>query len=390
MRGRGRHKGKRLRPIPRNRNRSYDDSRVRSDRSENSYALLSECEDTPAKLQDAVPKTTTTKNSTSATVTNKVPPIVVKSSSVHFVHKRVIEAGVVRYSTKQTNNGTNVQVTNTSDYRSVIKHLQNSNVAYHTYQLDEEKSTKIVLYGLHDLPTDEVMEILKEENLQPTSIKKLQIRQKRYDDQAVYLLHFPAGTISMNLLRTIPALDHCVVKWSYFSKRAGPMQCKRCQLYGHGANNCNRVARCNKCADDHNSSVCPLTAGSSSSDGKVPEHKLKCANCGGNHTATFSGCPKRPAANLPKEPKRTTSFNMEKNSFPALPQTKTIQGWKQLEQNPVKFVNFRQNETASGELFNSSEIIPIVGEVFQKLQKCKTKQDQITVIFEVVAKFCFP
>ena len=68
-------------------------------------------------------------------------------------------------------------------------------------------------------------------------------------------------------------------------------------------------------------------------------------------------------------------------------QTKTIQGWKQLKQNTAKFINFRQNETASGDLFNSSEIIPIVSEVFPKLQKCKIKQDKITVIFEVVAKF---
>uniref|UniRef100_A0A182PWS3 Pre-C2HC domain-containing protein n=1 Tax=Anopheles epiroticus TaxID=199890 RepID=A0A182PWS3_9DIPT len=157
--------------------------RVRSDRSENSYALLSECEDETVSLKDVATKSNKSNkhndtNTTGASVANKVPPIVIKSSSVHYVHKCILAAGVVRYTTKQTSNGTNVQVTNTTDFRSVINHLQNNKIAYHTYQLEEEKSTKIVLYGLHDLPTEEVRDILKEENLEPTCVKKLQIKQK--------------------------------------------------------------------------------------------------------------------------------------------------------------------------------------------------------------------
>lgn len=119
------------------------------------------------------------------------------------------------------------------------------------------------------------------------------------------------------------------VKWSYYSKRSGPMQCKRCQLYGHGANNCNRIFRCNKFADRHYSTECPLAAGPSTGDGKVPDHKLKCANCGGNQAAGFSGCLKRPMPKLVKQATRASArFNIDRSNFTPLPSATPIQGWK--------------------------------------------------------------
>jgi len=62
-------------------------------------------------------------------------------------------------------------------------------------------------------------------------------------------------------------------------------QCKNCQAFGHSASNCFLQYRCVKCADSHQPGNCPRN-----NDRNIP---LKCANCGQEHTANFSGCSKR-------------------------------------------------------------------------------------------------
>lgn len=134
-----------------------------------------------------------------------------------------------------------------------------------------------------DLSLNEVEEI-REEGTVPSEIKKMSIRQKRYDKHAVLLLHFRKGSIQLATLQTIRSLFHCRVSWKYFTKKAGPMHCRKCQLYGHGK----------LCAEQHDSFACPLKAGLSNGDGRIPEQKLKSANCEVHHTASCIGCPKRP------------------------------------------------------------------------------------------------
>uniref|UniRef100_A0A182S0D1 Pre-C2HC domain-containing protein n=1 Tax=Anopheles funestus TaxID=62324 RepID=A0A182S0D1_ANOFN len=132
------------------------------------------------------------------------------------------------------------------------------------------------------MPIEEVIELLKEENILP-------------------------GTVNTAILKNIKAINHCRVTWEYFSTKPGPMQCKRCQLFGHGTSNCNRIKKCYLCAGEHDPIICPQTAGPAASDGRVPEHKLKCANCGGNHTARFLECPKNPV--LPNNPTHRNPAN---------------------------------------------------------------------------------
>lgn len=93
------------------------------------------------------------------------------------------------------------------------------------------------------------------------------------------------------MLRMIKALDHQAVYWRYYSNRSSIMQCKNCQRFGHGGANCFKPPKCIKCAEHHVSSECPVAKGST--DGLIPTHKLKCANCGGNHTANYFGYPER-------------------------------------------------------------------------------------------------
>jgi hypothetical protein len=66
----------------------------------------------------------------------------------------------------------------------------------------------------------------------------------------------------------------------------GPLQCKRCQRFGHSeARNCSYAPRCVACGEAHLSGEC-----------STPK-ELTCCGCGGNHTANCRGCGKWKEAN---------------------------------------------------------------------------------------------
>jgi hypothetical protein len=60
-----------------------------------------------------------------------------------------------------------------------------------------------------------------------------------------------------------------------------PLQCKRCQRFGHTQRNCGYAPRCVACGDAHPSGTCATS-----------KQQLKCSSCGGNHTANYRGCSK--------------------------------------------------------------------------------------------------
>jgi hypothetical protein len=61
----------------------------------------------------------------------------------------------------------------------------------------------------------------------------------------------------------------------------GPVQCKRCQRFGHTQRNCGYAPRCVACGGTHLSGEC-----------STPKQQLKCCSCRGNHTANYRGCSK--------------------------------------------------------------------------------------------------
>jgi hypothetical protein len=65
---------------------------------------------------------------------------------------------------------------------------------------------------------------------------------------------------------------------SYVAPKA-PLQCKRCQRFGHTQRNCGYPPRCVACGEAHLSGDC-----------STPKEQFKCCSCGGNHTANYRGC----------------------------------------------------------------------------------------------------
>jgi len=67
---------------------------------------------------------------------------------------------------------------------------------------------------------------------------------------------------------------------SYLAPK-GPLQCKRCQRFGHTQRNCGYAPRCVAFGGSHLSGGC-----------STPRDQPVCCGCGGNHTANYRGCVK--------------------------------------------------------------------------------------------------
>jgi hypothetical protein len=191
---------------------------------------------------------------------------------------------------KLTQEGIRVRTYTTVDFKSSCDLLKTSKVEFYTHDLPENKQVKFVLYGVPDLDINFITDNLKSQGIEPTEIRKMKLKSRRYEEEANYILYFRPGIVNINMLRKIKAVCNAICRWDYYSNsRKSPIQCHRCQKIGHGQRNCNLQHRCVICSENHPSANCPLTSDSQSADPSL----LKCANCGGNHTASYISCSKK-------------------------------------------------------------------------------------------------
>uniref|UniRef100_A0A336MG92 CSON000698 protein n=1 Tax=Culicoides sonorensis TaxID=179676 RepID=A0A336MG92_CULSO len=255
--------------------------------SENTYGILSD--DDPGDDEVTQKRLKTPKQ-------KLPPPIIIHNQRIHDVHTYVKEAlpethSSVRY---KVDDRIKLFCKSTEDWiklKTVLADKVKNN--FYTFTPDSEKRTKVVLYGI---PDSICLEYLKNKlhdiGLNVLEIKKLKLSKQRYKDQAHLLLYFNKNdNIRMYNLNSITTVDKFIVQWRYYAaKNKGPTQCSRCQNFGHSKLNCNLQIKCMRCAETHPTDQCRHTKALIINDETVkrckPE-KLKCANCGGGHTAVF-------------------------------------------------------------------------------------------------------
>lgn len=164
----------------------------------------------------------------------------------------------------------------------------------------ETRPRKIVLYGLNEMPIEELKKCLQSVSVTPKEIKPLRLRENRYgyDKQSVYLLYFDAGSAKLAELRKIKHINRVIVRWEQFQPRALDKvpQCRNCQMFGHSSVNCNMPTRCLVCSLPHKTDECPKKMSRAALDHLAKEGKsidrsfIKCANCEKSHTSNYKGC----------------------------------------------------------------------------------------------------
>lgn len=173
------------------------------------------------------------------------------------------------------------------DYRKIRAHLVTLEAKCHTYSLPEDRHIRVVVRGLgYNFPIEDITAALQVDGIIP--IELFQMQGKKDDEgnrppMPLYQVVVPR-TESGKKIYNIDSICNLKVKIEASHKRQGHQQCYRCQRWGHSSKLCTRDPFCVKCAKNHLTQDCT----------KTREEPATCANCGGPHPASYTGCIKYP------------------------------------------------------------------------------------------------
>lgn len=172
-----------------------------------------------------------------------------------------------------------------ADQKIALRFFRANNIAFYTHQNPEEKSLKVVFKYLPvEIKEEELATELQNLGFINPNVFQFKTRDEnsgQLKPLPVYSVALPPGKESETVYDIKHILDTKVTVEAYRHKD-GPPQCKRCQRFFHTANYCTLPARCVKCGQHHISKDCTLPR----------EHRPTCANCAGDHAASWRGCPK--------------------------------------------------------------------------------------------------
>jgi hypothetical protein len=395
--------------------------------------------------EDEIITTKTTSSGPSKEKTSRIPEI--KVFGVKYAELKSL-LGVLNISNLQmklTQDSIRIRLHVTKDFNAVVERLRKCNKDFFTHELPELRKVRFVLFGVPDLDIQYIMDDLKDKGVVPDEIRKMKLKERRYDEEANYILYFTRGTTDINQLKKVKSVCHAICRWgTYNNDKKSPIQCHRCQQLGHGQRNCNRPYRCVICSEFHPSTECPLKV----DDNPVNQTALKCVNCKGNHTSSFLACEKKlelsrlqqerkEAAQLKRQtinqntrqlrqpPYKFTTGNTSKPNYQdkspsfSFASQNNQQNKQNISNNNVNlnttsnannnllfssfFANSNQNcipngrsenqEESSSEtnqkLFTITEIYALTNEIISRLRGCRTRDSQFQVIMQLSMKYLY-
>lgn len=154
--------------------------------------------------------------------------------------------------------------------------------------LSANYSTDLLKQNLRDFSPVKIIQFRKREG---TAIRPLPL----------FLIVVPR-TANHERILDLPTIEGTPITVERFRGGRFKIQCFNCQNYGHTQRQCKDKPRCMKCSLEHPSYLCK----------KPHDSPPKCCNCGGDHTANFSGCPARVQKKKQKETKKTATSNKDR------------------------------------------------------------------------------
>lgn len=379
---------------------------------ENPFDALSVDEDEDS-VNGETPTNLTTQNRPPATTKKSPspPPITVMGSNMKTINNmlRPMNLGKDTYSIKFTRSGIKIYANDTDCHRKLQKALEDSKIKFFTHQLREDQLTKIVLHGLHEMGMDELMTELKDVGVHPAKVSQMRVKTQKYDDHCVYLLYFKKSEkIKISSLRSIRAVAQVRVSWEYYqSRNKGPTQCSNCMLLGHGAANCGMTSRCIRCVEEHHSSECPKLIDPAMK--RVPQEKLQCVLCGGNHSAVNKECKERKKyvkeqkdlrekSKGGKRGRQQQQLQPKKHNFEAAPELQnfrlqldpTAPAWTQppQPQAPQRPTITRGNQSSGNDdLLPAEVLMQAFSEIIQELSSAQNRSHQLSILGKIAIKY---
>lgn len=172
------------------------------------------------------------------------------------------------------------------DKSTLIEKLKEQQFSYYTFSEPNQKSMIYVLKGLQQDSPENIKIQLEQENIPAIHTSRLNPNNNGFP---IYLVHFERQKTSLHMLQqTHRTIGYLIVQWERFNTALKRLtQCRNCQQFGHAASNCGQKYRCVKCDMSK-----PHAPGQCARKSPNDEGNPKCVNCGGDHTANSSTCPK--------------------------------------------------------------------------------------------------
>lgn len=177
------------------------------------------------------------------------------------------------------NNQVRIMVKTVDAYRTLVKYLEDRNISFHTFQLKQQRSYRVVLKGLHhSIPTSDIKAELIQLGHQVRFITNVRSRVTK-EPLSMFYVDLDPSPNNKDIFN-ITRLLHAIVSIEAPRKTKEIVQCHRCQLFGHTKSYCRRQFSCVKCGLNHSTTECTKDLNS----------PARCVNCLKNHTANYKGC----------------------------------------------------------------------------------------------------
>ena len=224
---------------------------------------------------------------THPTHTRKPPPII---AEIQINNAGTLKTLAGKYTQdirmRYTNNTLKIHAENREAYEYVINKLNNGNIKYHTYATERTNIHKRTLKGLPNTITEtEIKMELENLNLPIENVRQLKRTHVENNTRTqtplpIWILTFTKTEHLQEQINNTDSLFNVKIKFEQYKGLTGVTQCYRCQEFGHRAQYCHKTEKCVRCSGAHKVSNCSHTT------------KLKCANCNGDHPASYRQCPK--------------------------------------------------------------------------------------------------
>ncbi|KAL9702833.1 hypothetical protein quinque_006351 [Culex quinquefasciatus] len=257
----------------------------------------------------------------------------------------------------------------------------------------EDALVKIVLSGL---PVFEVDDLIEELEKKLHILREVKVLSKSEGgNRALYLLNFLKGSVKLTQLREVKTIYNVVVWWRFYTRnKTDVMQCFRCQGFGHGSRYCNMTPRCVKCGQKHGSNECQLPTKAELE--KAPDdvrQKIRCANCNLNHTANFKECTARKDYLKHQEKKKPRKASPQAEKASPSPRKFT----SNVVAPGLSFANIAAGPgtgsppgaAPNDDLFSITEFLGLAREMYARLSKCTTREEQFFALHELMVKYIY-